>query len=95
MAAVKAPQRNRRSLSALAGALALTATSIGVWAATASTAEAAALPTPDHVVVVVLENHAYSQVIGSSSAPYLNNTLKAGGAGLTQSYGLTHPSEPN
>lgn len=95
MAAVKAPQRNRRPLAALAGAVALTATSIGVWAATATTAQAAALPAPDHVVVVVMENHAYSQVIGSSSAPYLNNTLKAGGASLTQSYGLTHPSEPN
>ncbi|MDQ0937068.1 alkaline phosphatase family protein [Streptomyces turgidiscabies] len=95
MAAVKASQRNRRPLAALAGAVALTATSIGVWAGTASTAQAAALPTPDHVVVVVMENHAYTQVIGSSSAPYLNNTLKAGGATLTQSFGLTHPSEPN
>ncbi|MEU1518734.1 alkaline phosphatase family protein [Streptomyces sp. NPDC005811] len=95
MAAVKAPQRNRRPLAALAGAVALTAASIGVWATTATTAQAAALPAPDHVVVVVMENHAYSQVIGSSSAPYLNNTIKAGGANLTQSYGLTHPSEPN
>jgi hypothetical protein len=89
MTAVKAP---KRTLAALAGAVALTATSIGLWA---TTAQAAALPTPDHVVVVVMENHAYSQVIGSSSAPYINNTLKAGGANLTQSYGLTHPSEPN
>ncbi|MFJ9867491.1 alkaline phosphatase family protein [Streptomyces sp. NPDC101165] len=95
MTVVKAPKRNRRPLTALAGAVALTATSIGLWTATASTAQAAALPTPDHVVVVVMENHAYSQVIGSSSAPYINNTLKAGGANLTQSYGLTHPSEPN
>ncbi|WP_336114786.1 alkaline phosphatase family protein [Streptomyces sp. PTD9-10] len=95
MTVVKAPQHSRRPLAALAGAFALTATSIGLWAATASTAQAAALPTPDHVVVVVMENHAYSQVIGSSSAPYINNTLKAGGANLTQSYGLTHPSEPN
>ncbi|MFE1314801.1 alkaline phosphatase family protein [Streptomyces sp. NPDC058755] len=95
MTVVKAPKRNRRSLTALAGAVALTATSIGLWTATASTAQAAALPAPDHVVVVVMENHSYSQVIGSSSAPYINNTLKAGGANLTQSYGLTHPSEPN
>ncbi|MFE2103666.1 acid phosphatase, partial [Streptomyces sp. NPDC059468] len=76
MTVVKAPQHNRRPLAAFAGAFALTATSIGLWAATASTAQAAALPTPDHVVVVVMENHAYSQVIGSSSAPYINNTLK-------------------
>ncbi|MEU9133004.1 alkaline phosphatase family protein [Kitasatospora sp. NPDC048540] len=95
MTADQAPKRNRRSLTALAGAVALAATSAGLWAATGSTAQAAALPAPDHVVVVVMENHAYTQVIGSSSAPYLNNTLKAGGASLTQSYGLTHPSEPN
>src|SRR2546426_1576515 len=54
MTAVKASQRTRRPLTALAGAVALTATSIGVWAATTSAAQAAALPTPDHVVVVVM-----------------------------------------
>ncbi|MCF3172666.1 acid phosphatase [Streptomyces sioyaensis] len=91
----QAPPRSRRTLTALAGAMALTAASLGLWAATGSTAQAAGLPAPDHVVVVVLENHAYTQVIGSSSAPYINNTLKAGGANLTQSYALTHPSEPN
>ncbi|WP_405718776.1 alkaline phosphatase family protein [Streptomyces sp. NBC_01537] len=95
MTAVQAPPRNRRSLTALAGAMALAVASVGLWATTGSTAHAAGLPTPDHVVVVVMENHAYTQVIGSSSAPYINNTLKAGGANLTQSYGLTHPSEPN
>ncbi|MGW7380478.1 alkaline phosphatase family protein [Streptomyces sp. NPDC054794] len=95
MTAVKAPKRTSRPHAALAGAVALTATSIGLWAATTSPAQAAALPAPDHVVVVVMENHAYSQVIGGSSAPYINTTLKAGGANLTQSYGLTHPSEPN
>lgn len=88
------PSSPRRTLTALGAGLGLVAGSLGLWAAT-GTAQAAALPTPDHVVVVVLENHAYSQVVGSSSAPYINNTLKAGGATLTQSYGLTHPSEPN
>ncbi|MEV7177912.1 alkaline phosphatase family protein [Kitasatospora sp. NPDC093679] len=95
MTAARTPKRNRRTFTALAGAVAMAAGSLGIWAATGATAQAATLPTPDHVVVVVMENHAYSQVIGSSSAPYLNNTLKAGGANLTQSYGLTHPSEPN
>ncbi|MFC5886716.1 alkaline phosphatase family protein [Kitasatospora sp. CM 4170] len=91
-----APKRSRRrTLTALAAGVALTAGSLGLWAATGTAAQAATLPAPDHIVVVVLENHAYSQLIGSSSAPYTNNTLKAGGATLTQSYGLTHPSEPN
>ncbi|MFJ5233788.1 alkaline phosphatase family protein [Kitasatospora sp. NPDC088391] len=88
-------RRAKRRLTAIGSTVALTAASLGLWAATGSTAQAAGLPTPDHVIVVVMENHAYSQVIGSSSAPYLNNTIKAGGANLTQSYGLTHPSEPN
>ncbi|MFJ9680695.1 alkaline phosphatase family protein [Streptomyces sp. NPDC101194] len=95
MTAVRASRRSRRSLTAAAGAVALAAAWIGLCAVTGSTAPAAALPAPDHVVVVVMENHAYTQVIGSSDAPYINNTLKAGGANLTRSFGLTHPSEPN
>ncbi|MDH6142074.1 hypothetical protein P3T35_004095 [Kitasatospora sp. GP30] len=87
----------RRALTALAAA-ALTALTAGAGCAQATPAghpTTAGLPTPDHVIVVVLENHGYSQIIGSSSAPYLNGTLKAGGANLTNSYAITHPSEPN
>jgi hypothetical protein len=62
---------------------------------TAPTAPTAAgLPRPDHVVVVIEENHGYSQVIGSSSAPYINS-LASQGASFTQSFAVTHPSEPN
>ncbi len=52
------------------------------------------VPQFDHVVIVVEENHAYTQVIGSPSAPHIN-ALAAGGALMTQSFGLTHPSQPN
>jgi hypothetical protein len=52
------------------------------------------VPRPDHVVVVILENEHRSSVIGSPNAPYLNK-LAAQGANLTQSYGVTHPSQPN
>ncbi|WP_327258372.1 alkaline phosphatase family protein [Streptomyces sp. NBC_01240] len=97
MAEVEASRhkRRRRSLTGPAGAVAVAAASIGLWATTGSPAQAAGLPAPDHVVVVVMENHGYNQVIGSSDAPYINNTLKAGGADLTRSFALTHPSEPN
>ncbi|MEV0399440.1 alkaline phosphatase family protein [Actinoallomurus sp. NPDC050550] len=61
----------------------------------AQPAAAATVPRPDHVVIVVMENHSYNDVIGSSSAPYINNTLKAGGANFTQSFAVTHPSQPN
>ncbi|MER7585679.1 alkaline phosphatase family protein [Kitasatospora sp. NPDC097691] len=92
-----ARRRRIRPLAALATGLGLVAGSLGLWSAGGSAAAdtAAGLPAPDHVVVVVLENHAYSQVIGSSAAPYLNGTLAAGGARLTQSHALTHPSQPN
>jgi acid phosphatase len=52
------------------------------------------LPRPDHVVVIIEENHAYSEIIGSAAAPYLN-TLAAQGASFTNSHAITHPSEPN
>lgn len=67
---------------------------LGGTSSAASAASAASVPTPDHVVVVVMENHAYNQVIGSSSAPYINS-LKSGGANLSASYAETHPSQPN
>ena len=55
---------------------------------------AGAVPRPEHVVVVVLENHAYQQVIGNSDAPFLNGIARRG-ALFTHSYAITHPSEPN
>ena len=55
---------------------------------------AAALPTPAHVVVVVEENRSEAGVIGNKSAPYINS-LATDGALMTQSFAITHPSEPN
>ena len=49
---------------------------------------------PDHVIVVIEENHGYDQIIGSDSAPYINQ-LAAEGALFTDSHGVTHPSQPN
>ncbi|MEU2358025.1 alkaline phosphatase family protein [Streptomyces misionensis] len=85
----------RRARTVVTAAVALAAAA-GLWAGPGGAAAqaAGAVPSPDHVVVVVFENHSYSQVIGSSSAPYINS-LKSGGANLTQSYALTHPSQPN
>ena len=52
------------------------------------------VPTPDHVVVVMEENHSYNEIIGSPSAPYING-LAAQGALMTNSFAVEHPSEPN
>lgn len=54
------------------------------------------IPLPDHVVIVVEENHAYEQIIGSANAPWFNALTSDPQAALfTQSYGITHPSQPN
>lgn len=55
---------------------------------------ALSLPYPDHVVIAIEENHGYTQIIGSSNAPYINS-LAQQGALFTQSYAIEHPSEPN
>lgn len=52
------------------------------------------LPTPDHIVIVVEENHSYSSIIGSASAPYIAS-LAQQGALLTDSHGVARPSQPN
>ena len=45
----------------------------------------------DHVIVVVMENHAYDQV---RSAPYTASLISQS-TSFSQSYALTHPSQPN
>lgn len=52
------------------------------------------LPRPDHIVIVMEENHGFDQIIGSPSAPYINKLAKEG-ALMTESHGLEHPSQPN
>ncbi len=54
----------------------------------------AALPTYAHIVVVIEENHSYSEVIGNANAPYITS-LANNGAKMTQSFAVTHPSQPN
>jgi hypothetical protein len=51
-------------------------------------------PRADHIVVVVLENQDQGEIIGNPATPYMNELVDSG-ANLTQSFGLTHPSQPN
>ena len=62
--------------------------------ATATTPRRSPVPRPDHIVVVVFENEDQVKVMGGPAAPYLNE-LAASGANLTQSYGVTYPSQSN
>lgn len=65
----------------------------------------AALPRPDHVVVVIMENHSYNQIIGNAQAPNINALAKAGAlfvpdasdptASRSGSHAVRHPSQPN
>ncbi len=54
----------------------------------------AQIPSSNHVVVVLEENHNYAGVIGSRSMPYLNS-LASKYAVATQFYADTHPSIGN
>lgn len=52
------------------------------------------LPRPDHVVIVIEENNSYKGIIGNIEAPYINQ-LANEGALFTNSFAITHPSQPN
>src|SRR5215212_3443542 len=55
---------------------------------------AAALPTPDHVVIVIEENHSAQSILPNASAPYINS-LAASGFSFDNFYAIAHPSQPN
>ncbi len=52
------------------------------------------IPALDHVFVIVLENHGYSQIIGNSNAPAIN-ALAAKYNQATDYTAVAHPSLPN
>ncbi len=55
------------------------------------------VPTPDHVVVVMMENHSRSEIIGANTgAPYINSlAVDSFAASFSNSLAITHPSQPN
>ena len=55
---------------------------------------ASTVPAFDHIVLVMFENKKYSSINGSSSAPYFNS-LAGQGAKFTNSFAITHPSQPH
>ena len=60
----------------------------------AGAAQAATIPRPDHVVIVVEENKSFKQIVNNMAAQYINR-LANEGALLTNSYAIAHPSQPN
>jgi len=79
----------RKSVIVLATGLFFSATAV----------KAQYFPHPTHVIVLIEENYAYSQIIGSSAAsyaPYLNALVADSNcASFSEAYALEHPSQPN
>jgi len=62
--------------------------------ATANGSQPTGSPVVHHVWIVVMENHSYDQVVGSTDAPFLNRL--AGEFGMATDYhAVARPSEPN
>ena len=70
------------------------ASSASSSASSSAVSRSKAVPRPDHIVVAVLENRSYDEIVGRPEAPFLNS-LEAAGAVFTQSYAVAHPSQPN
>src|SRR5437016_12369097 len=88
----KMPPSPEQSAQAL---LTIVILACGLLVATRPLASATASTTTfDHVVVGIMENHAYQNIIGNSATPY-ENTLAQQNALMTQSFAIGHPSEPN
>lgn len=76
-------------------ALAVVAGAVTSIVTSAPAANASTLFRPDHVVVVVMENKNYSDIIGRpDEAPYLND-LASRSASFANYHGEAHPSQPN
>jgi len=54
---------------------------------------AQAATTPPHVLIVLMENTSYEQIVGNSQMPFVNAQVAANGSVSTTD--LSHPSEPN
>ena len=61
----------------------------------ASAVRAEQLPRPDHIVVVIEENHSYAQVMDKLNRNSYIHALAQRGVLFTHSYGVAHPSQPN
>ena len=73
---------------------ALVAAAILSFYVQAAHAAAKSLPHPDHIIVVILENHSTNQIVDPVSAPFIFS-LAAGGALFVNAFAITHPSQPN
>jgi phosphatidylinositol-3-phosphatase len=52
------------------------------------------IPHLDHVFVIMMENHGYSQIVGNPNAPFANQYAKSANS-ATNYFGVGHPSSTN
>src|SRR5581483_8916988 len=52
------------------------------------------VPRLDHVFVIMMENHAYGQIIGNPNAPFANQYAQSANLG-TNYFAVAHPSLTN
>ena len=52
------------------------------------------VPPFDHIIVIMMENHSISQIVGNPDAPFLNS-LTLDNPVAVNHFGITHPSLPN
>jgi hypothetical protein len=84
----------RRGAAVVAALTLAAACSACGWRGEPTRAATAAVPIPDHVLVVVFENEDAEDVLGSGKAPYLDS-LAERGVSFTDAHGEVHPSQPN
>jgi hypothetical protein len=96
-----APRAARRLITEKDSSMKTTAIALGLLASTASLrASAAEGPVPrgvphlDHVFLIMMENHGYSQLIGNPNEPFVNKYAKEANLG-TNYFAVAHPSLTN
>src|SRR5712692_7543465 len=52
------------------------------------------VPPFDHIILIMMENHSISQIVGNPDAPFLNS-LTLDNPVAANHFGITHPSLPN
>ncbi len=83
-----------KGLRIAVGAAALAGSALAVAPNAFSQPGHSQIPRYDHIVEIMMENQSYTDIIGNSLAPNINNLANKYGL-ATEYFGVTHPSEPN
>jgi len=88
---------NRRCRAPILSTVATFGGVCALWAGSASAGEGgvpSGVPGLDHVFVIMMENHAYAQIVGNPSSPFVNTYMKQANT-ATKYFAIAHPSLTN